>query len=61
MAGTAVTFEAEADYVNHYMPIDPRLHLVVGDIGQWRCCHHVNDKDFVNHNEFYQDFWLCHR
>ncbi len=51
--------EAVRQYIEHFYYIDPRQKamntLAVGD---WLPCHHIFNQDFVNHNEFYQDFSL---
>jgi len=58
LAGTAFSFAAEADFVSHYLAIDPRPQLLDGNLGEWRYCHHFNNQDFVNRNAFYQDFLI---
>lgn len=59
-AETTFSLSNSDDYVNHYSLIDPRLqHLLSGSLGEWRSCyHHINSEHFVNHNEFYQDFFI---
>jgi DNA-binding CsgD family transcriptional regulator len=43
------------------IPIDPRSEMFSEMIIQkWLCCHHFYDQNFVNHNEFYQDFLIIH-
>jgi DNA-binding CsgD family transcriptional regulator len=58
LAGTAFSFAAEADFINHYLAIDPRPQLLDGGLGEWRYCHQFNNQDFVNRNAFYQDFLI---
>jgi len=58
LAGTTFSFAAEANFVNHYLTIDPRPQLLDGTIGEWRFCHQFNEQNFVNCNEFYQDFLI---
>jgi hypothetical protein len=61
LAGTTFSLEAGADYANHYIPIDPRNDMIRnGAVGQWQCCHHFLDQNFVGRNEFYQDFLIPH-
>lgn len=59
LAETNFSTQGEADYVNHYMAIDPRLCIITdGRIGEWLRCSDVNSSEFVKHNEFYQDFLM---
>ncbi len=59
LAGTAFSLEGGADYANHYIPIDPRNDMTRnGAVGHWQCCHHFHDQNFVDRNEFYQDFLI---
>ena len=59
LAETHFSVQGEADYVNHYMAIDPRLCIITqGHVGEWLRCSDVNSENFVKHNEFYQDFLL---
>jgi DNA-binding CsgD family transcriptional regulator len=59
LAETYFSVQGEADYVNHYMAIDPRLCIITeGRLGEWLRCSDVNSENFVKHNEFYQDFLL---
>ena len=39
-------------------PLDPRPSCLWGTVNEWRCCHHFHDQNFVDHNEFYQDFLI---
>jgi len=51
--------EVNADYVNYYGAIDPRLKLVMTmPVGTTLACHHYFDDAFVRRNEFYNDFLL---
>ena len=55
------TFSANgaADFANDYFAIDPRTsYFFGGSVGEWRCCHHFFDQNFVDRNEFYQDFLI---
>jgi len=60
IATTSFSLEGGNDYVNHYMDIDPRLPLITDSDSTWRCCHHLHNQNFVDRNEFYQDFLLPH-
>ena len=58
LAETSTSIEAINDYVNHYIAIDPRTYINKAGIKEWRCCHEINNQNFVNHNEFYQDYLI---
>ena len=59
VAGTVVPLESGDDYANHYIAIDPRHNMIKGSaVAEWLCCHHSFDQNFVDHNEFYQDFFI---
>jgi DNA-binding CsgD family transcriptional regulator len=59
LAETYFSLQGEADYVNHYMAIDPRVCIITdGKVGEWLRCSDVNSESFVKHNKFYQDFLL---
>lgn len=61
LAGTVFPEQGNADFVNYYGSIDPTLtYLSQGAMSEWRCCHKVNDRHFIEHNEFYQDFLLAY-
>lgn len=61
LAGTTFSLEAGADYANYYIPIDPRNNMLNdAAVDKWLCCHHACDQNFVDHNEFYQDFLIPH-
>jgi DNA-binding CsgD family transcriptional regulator len=46
-------------YMDHYMALDPRQYLVPDMIiHEWLCCHHFYDQHFVNHSEFFQDYFI---
>lgn len=61
LAGTTFSLETGADYANYYIPIDPRMIMLHGSaVNEWRCCHHFHDRNFVDRNEFYQDFLMHH-
>jgi DNA-binding CsgD family transcriptional regulator len=50
---------AACEYLDYYLSIDPRFKMVQGGaIDEWLCCHHTLDQDFVDHNEFFQDFYI---
>jgi DNA-binding CsgD family transcriptional regulator len=52
--------ENASEYLNHYMSIDPRMTRMMSGsgVGVWQNCHTYFDKQFVNRNEFYQDFLI---
>ena len=61
LAGTEFSLESGNDYANHYIAIDPRHNMIRGAaVDEWLCCHHTYDQRFVDHNEFYQDFFIYH-
>lgn len=61
LAATEFSLQSGADYTHHYMAIDPRLNMLRDTgVNDWRCCHHTYDQNFVNHNDFYQDFFIYH-
>ncbi len=58
-AGSAFDLQSGQDYAEYYIKIDPRFPLVTDyPIDQWTSCHDIHDQNFVNRNEFYQDFLL---
>lgn len=59
LASTAFELQSGDDYAHYYMSIDPRFSLVLDyAINEWHCCHDIHAQNFVDHNEFYQDFLL---
>jgi DNA-binding CsgD family transcriptional regulator len=51
--------ENQSEYLHYYRQKDPRLAFMAdAKIREWRCCHNYMDQQFVNHNEFYQDFLI---
>ena len=58
VAGSRFAPNGFDDYMNHYWKIDPRKHVNLGKIREWRCCTDFNDQKFVSKNEFYQDFLI---
>lgn len=51
--------ENQSNYVNYYVKIDPRMNVMANTkIHEWRFCSSHMDQQFVNHNEFYQDFLI---
>ncbi len=50
-----------ADYENYYCKIDPRLKpLSEKALHEWSSCNQTFSQSFVDHNEFYQDFYIAH-
>lgn len=61
LAATEFSLQSGADYANYYITIDPRQNIIRdAGIDEWRCCHRTHDQNFVDRNEFYQDFLLYH-
>jgi DNA-binding CsgD family transcriptional regulator len=61
LAETHFPDQGNIDYVNNYAAIDPRIkYCKSGSMGEWRCCHEVNNQHFVDYNEFYQDFLIAY-
>jgi DNA-binding CsgD family transcriptional regulator len=59
-AETEFSQQAGTDYIDHYITIDPRASILSGrTVGDWLCCNQVFDQKFVDHNEFYQDFFIA--
>ncbi|MGZ5009442.1 MAG: helix-turn-helix transcriptional regulator [Methylobacter sp.] len=59
LAGTAFSLQAGDAYADYYLPSDPRIPMILdAAVNEWRCCHHFFDQNFVDHNEFYQDFLI---
>lgn len=59
ISDTTFSLQGTADFANYYFPLDPRLSgLFGGAVGEWRCCHHYHDQNFVDRSEFYQDFLI---
>jgi len=57
--GVNVTQDNEADYVNHYIHLDPRIKLMESlAVQDWWLCVDNFDREFVNRSEFYQDFFI---
>jgi len=51
--------ENQSHYLNYYLKIDPRMQAMeTAKLHEWRYCTHYMDQQFVNRNEFYQDFLL---
>jgi len=61
LAGTAYPDQSNTDYINYFGSIDPRIKFFCqGAMNEWRRCHEVNNQNFVEHNEFYQDFFIAY-
>jgi len=59
--GEFATMENESNYVDYYMAIDPRMRsemMESAHVHEYRFCHVYLNKNFVNTNEFYQDFLI---
>ena len=57
--GDLPTPENQTHYLNYYVKIDPRMQVMESaKLHEWRYCTHYLDQQYVNHNEFYQDFLL---
>jgi DNA-binding CsgD family transcriptional regulator len=57
--GKITTQDNEADYVNHYISIDPRIKMMEDiAVHKWWFCHAHFNQQFVNRSEFYQDFLI---
>ncbi len=57
--GDLPTPENQNHYLNYYVKIDPRMQVMAAaKLHEWRYCTHYLDQQYVNHNEFYQDFLL---
>lgn len=51
--------QSNSDYIDYYGFIDPRIKFFCqGALDEWRRCIEVNSPHFVEHNEFYQDFFI---
>ena len=47
------------DDANFFFGIDPRRNLLDNAaVNEWKCCHHFFNQNFVDNNEFYQDFFI---
>lgn len=58
-ASSAFPLNSAANYMEYYIAIDPRFTLVVDyPVGEWHCCKEIHTQQFVDRNEFYQDFLL---
>ena len=57
--GDLPTPENQSQYLNYYVNIDPRMQVMsTAKLYEWRYCTDYLDQQYVNHNEFYQDFLL---
>lgn len=58
LAGTSFSLDGNAEYMDHYLALDPRRSLLEGGLDEWRFCHQFNDQKLVRQHEFYQEFLL---
>ncbi len=57
--GESMTQQNESDYVDYYRTIDPRTNMMEdAAVHEWRFCHDYLNRQFVDRNEFYQDFLI---
>ena len=57
--GELPDMENQSQYINYYVKIDPRMSVMEkASQNEWRFCSTYMDQQFVNHNEFYQDFLI---
>ncbi len=53
--------QSNSDYIDYFGSIDPRIkYFCQGAMDEWRRCHEVNSPHLVEHNEFYQDFFIAY-
>jgi DNA-binding CsgD family transcriptional regulator len=56
---TGLPLLAEIDYNERYAKLDPRAPFyLAARVGEWRSCHDYLSQDFVDKNEFFQDFLI---
>lgn len=57
--GSLPSVENQNNYLNYYLDIDPRMSIMdKTGLNQWRICSDYMNQQFVNRNEFYQDFLI---
>jgi len=60
-SGVSLNQDSVNRYITHFYYIDPHKTMMSnGAVNDWQCCHHTFSQNFVDHNEFFQDFSLYH-